>query len=51
MTEIEKLKQKKLREEEERKRKMTKQDYNRVITEDGTLSSFNFSDNYKPNNK
>jgi len=49
MTEQEKLK--KLKEEEERRKKLTKQDYNHVITEDGTLASFNFTDNYKPDNK
>jgi len=41
-----KEKQKKLKEEEERRR-TTKQDYNHVLTEDGTLASFNFNDNYK----
>lgn len=39
-------KQNKLKEEEERRR-TTKQDYNRILTEDGTLASFNFNDNYK----
>jgi len=48
MTEKEKLQ--KLKEEEER-RKATKQDYNRILTEDGTLASFNFNDNYKSNDK
>jgi len=46
MTELER--RKKLQEEEERKRRQTKkEDYSSVITEDGTLASFNFSDNYK----
>jgi len=48
MTEIERMRQKKL--EEEKRRKATKQDYNHVITEDGTLSSFNFNDNYNNEN-
>jgi len=48
MTEIERQRQKKQKEEEEKKRRQTtKQDYNRIITEDGTLASFNFNDNYK----
>jgi len=47
MTEIERLKQmKKLKEDEEKKKKVTKQDYGHVIIEDGTLASFNFNDNY-----
>jgi len=44
MTEKERLQKQK---EEEERRRTTKQDYNRVLTEDGTLASFNFNDNYK----
>ena len=32
--------------EEEKKKKIKKEDYSHVITEDGTLASFNFNDNY-----
>jgi len=46
MTEQEK---KRLKEEEEKKKRqqVKKEDYSRIITEDGTLASFNFNDNYK----
>ena len=49
MTEIERMKEKKRQEEEAKKNRknISKEDYNRVINEDGTLASFNFTDNYK----
>lgn len=45
------LKNKKKKEEEKKKEELKRKDKDHIITEDGTLSSFGFQDNYNIKNR